>query len=418
MQAIWKRLREPWFHAVLYLVIIPLLPEYVAPVMVPLAVVFAALDAKKTGHPFTMGTVGWVLFAVTAYFAVTVPFAAQPLSSLVSTGLWAMMLGGYLVLHTVLTERQRLDDTLFLVTLVLGIVGAIGCVQYFARFVGLQASLQVWEWLDTLVYSIFPFIVDLRVDGVRVCSTFSNPNILSQYLVMATPVAAYHAFHAPRKSWRGISCFCLLAAIGCTAFTFSRGAYLALAVVALVMVVANRRRIVVILLSALAALLLIPDAVWNRVASLGKLDLSGLERIAAWDICLEIIANNPVFGTGCGIFYTWQVLAEAGTRAPHAHNTVLQLLVEGGIVVLGLLLYLAFHVIHSSFMMIRRRESEQLGFAILGFALAYGTQAMVEYAFTFPSLVGVFCVMLALADSAARLHLGRAVTPLTLRKKK
>lgn len=414
---ITTRVCEPWFRAVLYLCVIPLLPEYMAPVMVILAGIAAARDVKKTAHPVTLGTIGWVLLGFVVYFAVSAPFAAQPLSAFTSTGLWVMMLGGYVALTTVLTERRRLDDTLMVLTLVLGIVGLIGCVQYFLRFVGCEAPLQVWAWLDKRVYAVFPFRVDLRIDGVRVCSTFGNPNILSQYLVMVTPFAAYHAFHAPHTSRRGISRLCLLTAIGCTAFTFSRGAYIALVAAAVVLVIANRRHIVTILMSALAALLLIPDAVWNRVVSLGTLDISGLERLSSWDICLEIIAAHPVFGTGCGIFYTWQVLAAAGTHAPHAHNTILQILVEGGIVALCLLLYLAFHMIHSGFMLIRRRESEQLGFAFLTFVVAYGTQAMVEYAFTFPVLVGTFCVVLALTDNATRLYLGRPVTALQRKKK-
>lgn len=413
------RLCEPWFRAVLYLCVIPLLPEYMAPVMVIVAVVAALRDAKRSAQPITLGTIGWVLLAFVVFFAVSAPFAAQPMSALTSTGLWVMMFGGYLALTTVLRERQRLNDTLFMVTLVLGVVGTIGCVQYFLRFIGYDnAPLQVWAWLDKRVYSIFPFRVDLRIDGVRVCSTFGNPNILSQYLVMTIPFAAYHAFHAPQHRRRGISRFCLLAAIGCVAFTFSRGAYIALAAATVVLVIANRRHIVTILMSALAAMLLIPDAVWNRVVSLGKLDVSGLERIAAWDICLEVIAAHPVFGTGCGIFYTWQVLSAAGTNAPHAHNTILQILVEGGIVALCLLLYLAFHIIHSGFMLIRRRESEQLGFAFLTFVAAYGVQAMVEYAFTFPVLVGTFAVVLALTDNATRLYCGRPVTALQRKKTK
>ncbi len=410
------RLCEPWFRAVLYLCVIPLFPEYISPVLAGVSIIAAVRDAKKNGRPLTLGTIGWVLLAFVAYFAISAPFAVQPISALVSTGLWVMMFGGYLALTTVLVERRRLDDTLFLMTLVLGVVGLIGCVQYFLRFIGYDTPLQVWAWLDARVYARFPFRVDLRIDGVRVCSTFGNPNILSQYLVMMLPFAAYHAFHAPRPSRRGISRFCLLAAVGCIAFTFSRGAYIALVAAVVVLVIANRRRIVTILMSALAALLLIPDAVWNRVASLGTLDISGLERISAWDICLEVIADHPMFGTGCGIFYTWQVLSAAGTNAPHAHNTILQILMEGGIVALCLLFYLAFHLIHSGFMLIRRREGEQLGFAFLAFVAAYGMQAMVEYAFTFPALVGTFCVVLALADNATRLYLGRPVTVLKRKK--
>ncbi len=418
LQSARARVAEPWFRAIMYLCVIPLLPEYIAPVLVILAVIAAARDVKKNVHPFAVGTLGWVLLAFVTYFALSAPFAAQPMSALTSTGLWVMMFGGYLALTTVLTERKRLEDTLFLITLVLGVVGLIGCLQYFLRFVGVRAPLQVWAWLDSRVYAVFPFRVDLRIDGLRVCSTFGNPNILSQYMVMVIPVAAYHAFHAPRRTRRSISRFCLLAAVGCVAFTFSRGAYLALVAAAAVLVIANRQHFMTILMSVLAALLLIPDAVWNRVGSLGHLDVSGLERISAWDVCLEIIAAHPVFGTGCGIFYTWQTLAAAGIRAPHAHNTVLQILVEGGIVSLCLLLYLAFHVLHSSFMLMRRKESNQLGFALLAFALAYTTQAMVEYAFTFPVLVGAFSVMLALTDNATRLYVGRSVTVLKRKNKR
>ncbi len=416
--SIKTRLCEPWFRAVLYLCIAPLFPEYVQPFLLFPALIAAMRDCKRTAHPFMVGTVGWVLLAFITYFLVSVPFAKQPMNALTSTGLWILMFVWYLILTAVLTDRKRLEDTAQLTTLVVGIVGLIGCTQYFLRFIGKDTPLQFWLRLDTLVYEWLPWDIGMGIAGMRVCSTFNNPNILSQYLVIVIPFAAYCAFHAPSVRRRNLSRFCLLAAIGCLAFTFSRGAYIALIVAGVVLVVANRRHILTILMSALSALLLIPDAVWNRVRSLGHIDVSGLERIMAWDICLEVIAQYPVFGTGCGIFYTWQVLAAAGTHAPHAHNTILQILVEGGIVALCMLLYLAFHLLQCGFLLARRKESSQFGFAVLAFALAYSTQAMVEYAFTFPSLVVAFALAMAMTDNAARLYLNRPMVPLTLRKRR
>lgn len=412
------RMSEPWFRAVLYLCVAPLFPEYVIPVFLFPALIAAVRDAKRAARPFTMGTVGWVVLGFIGFFAVSAPFAKQPVSSLLSVAFWVLMLLWYFIFTTVLTERKRVEDTVFLATAVAGLIGMIGCAQYFMRFVGKDTPIQLWRWLDEIVYQWSPVSIGLEITGVRVCATFNNPNILAQYLVMVIPFAAYCAFHAPSVHRRRVGRFCLLATIGCLAFTFSRGAYIALIVAAVVLVIANRRHIFTIMMSALSALLLIPDVVWNRVRSLGRIDVSGLERIMAWDICLAIIAEYPVFGTGCGIFYTWQMLAAAGTNAPHAHNTILQILVEGGIVALCMLLYLAFHLLQSGFLLARRKESNQLGFAVLAFTLAYSAQAMLEYAFTFPSLIITFAFAIAVTDNATRVYLGRPMTPLVRKKKK
>ena len=422
MAALWNnikaRLREPWFRAVMYLCMAPLFPEYILPFFFIPAFIAAVRDCKRASRPFAVGTAGWVLIAMIGYFLVSVPFAKRPMDALSSVVLWILMLIWYLIFTAVLTERKRVEDAVFLTTLVVGIIGMIGAAQYFLRFIGKDTSIQFWLWLDNWVYGWLPWNVSTVVSGTRVCATFNNPNILSQYLVIVIPFAAYCAFHAASARRRGISRFCLLAAIGCLAFTFSRGAYVALVVMGVVLVIANRRHILTILLSALSALLLIPDVVWNRVRSLGHIDVSGLERIMAWDICLEVIAKHPVFGTGCGIMYTWEVLAAAGTNAPHAHNTILQILVEGGIVALCMLLYLAFHLLQSGFMLARRKECTQFGFAVLASVLAFSTQAMVEYAFTFPSLLTAFAMAAAMTDNATRVYLDRPVTPLVLKKRK
>ena len=101
-----------------------------------------------------------------------------------------------------------------------------------------------------------------------------------------------------------------------------------------------------------------------------------------------------------------------GIHAPHAHNVILQTLVEGGLVGLCLMLFLGFRVVQSGLSLTARRESRTMGATLLAFAVGFCTNAMVEYGFTFPKLIGAFAPVLAIADAACSIRLGRALSPL------
>lgn len=406
------RLSQAWLRSVLYVMAIPLFPEYLAPVLAILAFAAAAREAWATRRPIVIGTVGKVLLCFITYFALTTPFAELPGASLSSLALWILMFLVYLSLTTVITDRERLEDTLYMVSLVAGVVGLVGCVQYFLRFVGMDTPLQFWEPVDRFVYSFFPFNINLDVTGTRVSSTFSNPNIVGQYLVMVTPFVAHCAFHGRVTRRRNLCRFCLLACIGCAAFTLSRGTYLALFMIALVLIIANIRNIVTILLSLLSALLLVPETVWTRLSSIGRLDASTLERLNVWQLCIGLFTKQPLFGYGCGVQYTWSVMLANDIPAPHAHNIVLQLLVEGGIIGLCLMLFLGFRVVQSGFSLTSRKESRHLGATILAFAVGFCTNGMVEYGFTFPKVIGAFALVLAITDTACCFQLNRKLSPL------
>lgn len=410
---VWAALQQTWLRALLYIAAIPLFPEYVAPVLGILALAATWRDARAARRVLSVGLTGKLLLLYLVYQALTLPFAKMPLASLESYCLWFFLFLTYLALTNLLSDRQRSDDALYALTLSAGLVGLIGCVQYFLRFLGLAVPLQLWEPVDTFVYGLFSSGVNLAWDGVRVASTFSNPNIAGQYFVIIVPFAAYYAFHGKTARRRTVCRFCLLAIIGCAGFTFSRGTYLALLMVALVLTIANIRSIVTILLSALSALLLVPDAVWNRLMSVGSLDPSSLERLNVWEICLGLIAKDPLFGSGCGVQYTWTVMTANHISAPHAHNIVLQLLVEGGLVGLCLMLCIGLCVTQSALTLLNRKESRALGATFIAFVVGFCTDGMVEYGFTFPKIMAAFAVVLALTDALCALQLNRALSPLT-----
>lgn len=401
-----------WARATLYVLAIPLFPEYLAPVLTILSLIAAVRCARQEGRTIVIGTAGKALLAYIVYQAVTVPFAELPLNSLAFLALWILMFLGYLAVTTAVCDRTRLDTALYWLCLVTGLVGLVGCVQYFLRFIGLNTPLQFWEPLDTLVYSYFPVHVNLLIDGVRVSSTFSNPNLAGQYMMLTVPFVAWYSFHGNDKRNLTLCRFCLLAAIGCAGFTFSRGTYLALIMGALVLVVANWRRIVKTLLAILATVLLIPDAVWNRLMSVGQMDPSSLERLNVWGISLELIAKKPLFGYGCGLQYVWNVLVANGIGAPHAHNLILQLLLEGGFVGLFLMLFVGIRFMQNAFQLVSRKDDRSFGAMLLVFFVGFCVNAMVEDIFAFPKLIGIFGLILAITDCVAGLKLSQAPVPL------
>ena len=412
----WRQMRrqlaQPWLRAVLYVTLIPLFPEYVAPVLAVLSLAAAGREAKASRRPVTVGSAGKALLLYVAYLALTVPFAALPLQSLESVLLWGMMLCPVLALTTLLTDRSRMETALYLLTLTAGLVGLVGCVQYFLRQIGLNTPLQLWEPLDRWVYGILPFGVDIRVSGLRVSATFSNPNILGQYLVLVTPFAAHYACNVAKGQRRTVARFSLLTVVGCAAFTFSRGTYLAMLVIAAIMIFTNMRSLFTVILTVLSAILLVPDAVWNRLMTVGKLDVSTLERLKVWQITVDLIVRRPLIGFGCGVQYVWSVMLANGIRAPHAHNLVLQVLAEGGIIGLILLLFLGFRVIQTAFALTSRKECRRVGGALLAFFAGFAVSTTVEYGFTFPKVMGAFVLAVALIDGYANLLLARAPSPL------
>ena len=405
IRAIGDTLHQPWMLALIFAACVPAFPEYMAPFFAIGSLTAAGYDARLSHRMVVLGPIGKMLLLYIGYMCVGMFYTRTPLESAGTILMWCAMFAVYLSLTTILVDRRRLNTALTAFAMVTGGIGLIGCLQYLLYRAGLPVSLQVWEWLDRVVYSILPLNVNIAVEGVRVSATFSNPNILGQYMVMAVPFLAYCAFHGGTRRLQMICRFGLLASIGCVAFSFSRGAYLALLMIALVFAIANIRRIVSIALCALSALVLIPDSVLARLVSVRGLDASIVERLDVWEISFGVIAQNPLFGTGPGVQHLWDVLVANGINAPHAHNLLFQLLVEGGLIGVILMLVIGWRLAQNTIELIVRRRDRAIGVAFVAFAVGFCTNALVEYAFLSPKLIGMFVMVLALSDVVCRQRL-------------
>lgn len=147
----------------------------------------------------------------------------------------------------------------------------------------------------------------------------------------------------------------LLAAAGATAvalvLTFSRGAFVELAVVSALYVLWRRspRTLVLAAVVAVAALVLAPAALYERLAT-GE--GAGLNAISAgrvdglWLPLLPEVLRHPLFGNGIGsILWSEAMRRGAGTEvlpATHPHNAYLEALLDMGLI--GTILLCAYFV--------------------------------------------------------------------------
>ena len=78
----WKQtLSQPWLLALLMVAVIPLFPEYIAPILAVGAVVAANADAKRRGRVLSVGPIGKLLLIFMLYTAFGVLYSKHPFNS-------------------------------------------------------------------------------------------------------------------------------------------------------------------------------------------------------------------------------------------------------------------------------------------------------------------------------------------------
>jgi O-antigen ligase len=261
---------------------------------------------------------------------------------------------------------------------------------------------------------------------VRPFATMGHPNFLSAFLVMALPLVVYAHARAWRKGrrWAGGGLGAIaVASLAATAVTVSRGAWLALAAAALVLVVgalaAGERRTLAAAgvvaggaVAAVAALALLPAGTGGvvlaglaqRVRQFG--DSAGRQHI--WQAAWGIFRDHPIAGSGLDTFQIafadqrtaayWTI--EWNASPTRAHNEALNLLATQGVV--G---GLAMLVVLAGVLLAVRRALQQSEDRLLVVALAAGLAAFaVQDLFSF-TVAG--CGTLAVTQAALLSRLGR-----------
>ena len=429
-------LKLPYLRALLLIALIPLFPEYVSFFFAIAAFFFAWKDIRQQNKKIHIGIIGKLLFTYCAYVTITAIFSAYKLQCIAVALMWWFFFLVYLAIVNLVTDEDRMDAFLMCITGVAGIIGLIACVQYRLNFFIDSNFGSIWSWLDEIVFPLVPFEICTTAYQIRAYSSFANPNMLAQYLVMVAPFVICFNFVERRRKLRLFSRISLFLTFAGILFSFSRGAYIALLVLGVALVVINiRRKFAAVSLYIVSVLLFLPEEVITRLFSvrtgissssqiaetvIGSIDtsipLNGASNTVAhvstdasinqrwqmWFQSIGSILERPFFGYGVGTEPSTHVLENVGGSPPHAHNLILQLLLEGGIFALILMSLIGFLTVKNGLKLIRcgSNASFWYGFATLAFATCFVLHGMVDYPLTTPKLICCFITALAIIEQS------------------
>ncbi|MBQ9441957.1 MAG: O-antigen ligase family protein [Selenomonadaceae bacterium] len=199
---------------------------------------------------------------------------------------------------------------------------------YFQYIFGVDISDM--KWVDG---EVFP---ELRK---RVFSTLENPNILAGYLDVMICLALGVFAKVTGHTRKIIFIIAITMLTACLAMTYSRGAFLTLAIIFLIYGILQDLRIL-ILFAILTGLIIYNDVNFlDRILSIftETPDSSEGLRIGIWVSTISMIADHPFIGVGWGAYkavypqYNYY-LADPDIVIYHAHNLFLQTAAEVGIV--------------------------------------------------------------------------------------
>lgn len=327
-----------------------------------------------------------VLFGIVLFYSTITSYT--PNKSVFTLLIYLACIVFYFILVNTIKTRQQLYALVALLVLSTTVISLYGLYQL--KTVGATSE----AWVDTTLFE------DIKA---RVGSTFENPNVLGEYLVLIIPVAI--AMLWGQKGWvsrlltLGLTAIMLL----CLVYTYSRGAYLGLILAfALFAVLRDRRFIILGVIGLLLLPFVLPPSVINRFTSIGNLtDTSSSYRISVWLGSLKLVQDYWPSGIGLGLEPFKLIYPKYSLNAAyafHSHNIYLQLLIETGIA--GFLIFASIIVVYYKTMLAGFYKTKDKFTSTFMIAIASGmggylAQGMVENLWYNNRVLLTFWVMLA-----------------------
>ncbi len=241
---------------------------------------------------------------------------------------YCSLVGIYALTYLIVGQTIRTPAQVKQVAKALGASAVMVVLWGFFQFVfGVDAADMKWTDPDA-----FP---ELRK---RIFSTLENPNVLAGYLDVFICLALGLLAKVERRSQKIILIGAIILLASCLAMTYSRGAFITIAIVFAVYGVLKDWR-VIILFVAVTAFISFNDANFiNRILSAFTMsDSSEGVRVGIWVSTIAMISDHPFAGIGWGAYqfvypqYNYYV-ADPNIVIYHAHNIYLNYAAEIGIV--------------------------------------------------------------------------------------
>lgn len=397
--------RIPWRMALITLLCAAFLPEYIAPVFTLSTFLVFKRYFSQTKQKARIGTVGKVFLVYMCYMMISFLWSDTKIFSILVPLLWMGMFLGDIFLSNLIDRRERLRQAMFFLTIGAAAVSVVALLQMLCIKLKIPFPIPFWKDVDHFIFKFLPFSIVTDFVSTRASATFDNPLILAAYLIIILPVSIYSLFELKEKWQRITAGVCVLLIFGGIAATYSRGAYLAVIVMLVVLMFLGKKQAVGIAALFAGILLILPQSVYQRLFAILQLDVSTVTRLAIWGGCLKVFTENPLFGVGTGTENVTNLLQNRfGINQPHAHSLYFELLVEGGLIsilffvaVLSLLVYDLFYLLRSG------RKWRRMGVAYLASLAGFLVFSVFEFSLQTPKELQYFMLFLGLVEASKRL---------------
>jgi O-antigen ligase len=319
-----------------------------------LLLVSAAILGFAVGPHWLVGAVASGLLLLIALARLTFgqdrfPLPRLSFAVLAYAAVVALMVGSSQLTGLALPVVRTIATGLFLFVAIASTISCRRQVQWVlagavagGALVALDAALQYWSG----GHSDVGFFTTSGELVYRVTGGFGGPNELGGFLVVLAPFALCGALISSRG--RLLYLIALVLIIVGVYVSFSRGAWIGLAVAPLFFLRLREALFAAPLLAAIVAFVA-PGLLVERFATFSLQGPELATRIDIWRVAASVWRDHPFLGVGLGEFPTAYAEARVPGKLflpatifeppPHAHNLFLQQLAEGGI--LGLLAVLA-----------------------------------------------------------------------------
>ncbi len=287
------------------------------------------------------------------------------------------------------------------------------------------------NWLIALgalvaVHGVYQYVIGVEIPTTwldaaessvrtRVFSIVGSPNVLGSFLVLLIPVTLSQLFSARSRQQKLYYILCLLPMCLSLVFTYSRGAWLAMAGAFVIYgMIYNWRILLALFATAFAAPRLIPG-ISSRIGYMLSpayiLSSTRAGRVARWNMAIDKMVSRPLTGEGFGRF-GGAVAARHIPSSNYVDNFYLKTAAESGILGLASLVWLYLHGVRCVLNSYRRLTDPYLkGLAggLIAGLMGVLLHNVVENIFEVPMMATYFWLLLGM--TAALPHLEGQETP-------
>lgn len=290
------------------------------------------LSREPKRLPINLTTI--LLLVLMAWLSLTTVFALSP-GAPVAWERAMKILVFTLVSVSLLQSRERIHAFVWVLTVSIGFFGVKGALWFFTG--GAGSSGLVWGPPRSFI---------------------AGNNELALALAMVIPLTLYLYTHSQVLFVRAgaliTTVLCAVSIVG----SLSRGAFLAGACMAFMLVVRSRRRVqlgLIVIASLVGLAFMAPDRWFDRIDTITQYeeDGSASDRLLMWEFAWNLALERPISGGGFDAFgnrSVFSALAPAGASRKAYHSIYFQMLGDHGFI--GLIIFLVLGV--SGFLSIRK----------------------------------------------------------------